>query len=91
MDLACSGGVHTAEDAIKAVMTGADCVQLVSVVLRNGPRYLPGLIAGLREWMEANEYESLEEMKGSLSYRKTPHPEAIERANYLKILQTWKP
>jgi dihydroorotate dehydrogenase (fumarate) len=90
LSMACSGGVHTVEDVIKATMAGADCVQMVSRMLREGPAIIPGMVQSLRNWMEEHEYTSLAQMKGSLSYRNTPHPEAIERANYLKILQSWK-
>lgn len=91
LDLACSGGVHQVEDVVKAVMSGADCVQLVSCLLLHGPAYLAKLTEDLVEWMESHEYNSIEQMKGSMSYRNTPNPEAIERANYLKILQSWRP
>lgn len=89
-DLAITGGVHTKEDAIKAIMSGADCVQLVSALLREGPGALRRLREEVETWLVENEYESLEQMKGSMSYEHTPNPEAIERANYLKILMSWK-
>jgi len=90
LDLACSGGVHRVEDLVKALMSGADIVQVVSCLLRNGPGYLAELHGLLLEWMETFEYQSVEQMKGSMSYQNTPNPEAIERANYVKILQSWK-
>lgn len=86
LDLACTGGVHTSTDAIKAVMSGADVVQTVSVLLKMGVGYLRTLISSMAQWMEEHEYESLEEMKGSMSYAHTPNPEVIERANYVKLL-----
>ncbi len=89
--LCASGGVHTTEDVIRAIMAGADCVQLASVLLRNGPEHL-GLLSGqLREWLETREYESLEQMRGSMSLGHAPDPEAYERANYMQTLQTWRP
>ncbi|MBC2594784.1 dihydroorotate dehydrogenase-like protein [Ruficoccus amylovorans] len=89
LDLAVTGGVHTAEDAIKAVMAGADCIQLVSTLLRHGLPQLTKLRNEMAQWMEEKEYDSLEQMKGSMSYQHAPNPEAIERANYLRILQSW--
>ncbi len=89
-DIAISGGVHTMEDVIKAVMAGASGVQLVSTLLRKGPTQLGYLLAQLRNWMEEHEYTSLEQMRGSMSLRKCPDPSAFERANYLKVLQLWR-
>lgn len=89
-DIAISGGVHTMEDVIKSIMTGASGVQLVSALLRKGPANLGSLLAQLRSWMEEHEYESVAQMKGSMSLRKCPDPSAFERANYLKVLQLWK-
>lgn len=91
IDLACTGGVHTRDDALKALMSGADCVQVVSEVLENGVNRLGELRRAVATWMEDMEYESLEQMKGSMSYLHAPNPEAIERANYVRILQSWEP
>ncbi len=88
--LACSGGVHRPIDAIKAIMAGADAVQCVSALLKNGPNHLKFLIDGIQTWMEENEYESIEQMKGNMSLIRCPDPAAYERANYLKVLQLWK-
>jgi len=89
--LACSGGVHTVEDAIKAVMAGASAVQVVSALLNAGPQHLKALRDGMQRWMEKHEYESLEQMRGSMSHANCPNPQALERANYMKILSSWKP
>jgi dihydroorotate dehydrogenase (fumarate) len=89
LNLAVTGGVHTHEDAVKAVMAGADAIQLVSTLLRNGLPQITKLRRELAQWMEEREYESLAQMKGSMSYQHAPNPEAIERANYLRILQSW--
>jgi len=88
--LAASGGVHTAVDAVKAMMAGADAIQVVSALLVNGPEYLEVLRAGMVAWMEEHEYASLDQMHGSMSHANSPNPEAIERANYMKILQSWR-
>ena len=89
--LACSGGVHSHLDAIKAVMAGAHAVQLVSVLLKRGPAYLATLREGMASWMEEHEYGSLQQMHASMSHQKSPNPQALERANYMRILQGWKP
>lgn len=89
--LACSGGVHTPLDAIKAVMAGAHAVQVVSALLQRGPAYLATLRDGMASWMEEHEYASLDQMQGSMSHQNSPNPQALERANYMRILQGWKP
>jgi dihydroorotate dehydrogenase (fumarate) len=88
--LGLTGGVHTHTDVIKSVMVGADAVQLTSCLLKNGPKYLGTLLEVVREWMETNEYESLAQMKGSMSLVKSPDPTAFTRANYMRVLQSWK-
>jgi dihydroorotate dehydrogenase (fumarate) len=88
--MAASGGVHTAIDAIKAIMAGASACQMVSVLLRRGPAYLKVMLDELVRWLEDHEYESLAQMQGSLSLQRVPNPSAYERANYAKILQTWE-
>jgi dihydroorotate dehydrogenase (fumarate) len=88
--LAVSGGVHTSIDAIKAVMTGAHAVQVVSAVLKNGPAHLKTMRDEMAAWLEKREYESLKQMQGSMNLVKCPDPKAYERANYIKILMEWK-
>jgi dihydroorotate dehydrogenase (fumarate) len=88
--LACSGGVHRGVDVVKAVMAGADAVQCVSSLLHFGPKHIRTLVEAVRFWMQEHEYESIEQMKGSMSLRHCPDPAAYERANYLKVLQLWK-
>lgn len=88
--LAVTGGVHTAVDAVKAVMAGASAVQMVSALLRHGPGHVEAIRAGLARWLEEHEYESLRQMRGSMSLRHVAAPGAYERANYVKILQSWE-
>jgi dihydroorotate dehydrogenase (fumarate) len=88
--LAVSGGVHTPLDVVKAVMAGAHAVQVVSCLLQKGPAHLRQLRDGLSRWLEEHEYESLGQMRGSMSLMKSPDPKAYERANYIQILQGWK-
>ncbi len=80
--IAIGGGVHTALDVIKATMAGASVTQLVSAILKNGPRYLRTLRTELRAWMIAYEWSSLEEMRGNMSFERIPDPSAYERAAY---------
>ncbi len=89
-DIAVSGGVHTVEDIIKAIMCGASVVQVVSCLLKYGPSHIGGLITGLSQWLEDHDYNSVDEMRGSMSLRHCPDPSVFERANYLRVLQLWK-
>ena len=90
LSLAATGGVHSGQDAVKAVMAGADAVQVTSVLLRHGPMYLRILENQLRAFMDQNEYESIGQMKGSMSHAHCPDPRAFERANYMRVLQSWR-
>ena len=87
LSLACSGGVHNAIDAIKATLCGADAVQLVSALLRNGPEHLTRLRTDTEAWLIEHEYETLAQMQGSMNLERCPDAEAYERANYMNILQ----
>ena len=89
-DIAVSGGVHTTEDIIKAIMCGANAVQVVSSLLKYGPSHIGSLVSGLQQWLEEHEYESVDQMRGSMSLRHCPDPSVFERANYLRVLQLWK-
>ena len=89
-NFAASGGVHTAVDAVKAIMTGAHAVQVVSALLVNGPAHLQKLRQEVEAWMEEHDYTSVAQMRGSMSHVNSPNPEAIERANYMRILQSWR-
>jgi dihydroorotate dehydrogenase (fumarate) len=88
--LAVTGGVHSATDAVRAVMAGASAVQMVSALLKEGPDYLSRVCAEMASWMEEKEYESLEEMRGSMNLLRCPDPKALSRANYMHVLQTWE-
>jgi dihydroorotate dehydrogenase (fumarate) len=89
--LAVTGGVHDGIGALKAVMAGADAVQMVSALLIHGPDRLAQSRATLSEWLEEHEYESLAQARGSMSLVKSPNPQAFTRANYMRILNGWKP
>ncbi len=88
--LACSGGVHHREDVVKALLAGAHTVQLVSVLLKQGPGVLTMLLEGLRHWMDEHDYTDVGELRGALNLRRCPDPAAHERANYIRILQSWR-
>ena len=88
--LAVTGGVHTARDAIRAIMAGAHAVQMVSALLRGGPAYLRTVLDEMTTWMEEHEYTSLRQMRGSMSLARCPDPAAFERANYIRVLQGWR-
>ena len=88
--LGASGGVHTVVDCVKAIMAGATSVQLVSLLLKKGPAALNTMVKEFTEWLEKNEYSSVAQMTGNMSHRKNPNPAALERANYARILQSYK-
>jgi dihydroorotate dehydrogenase (fumarate) len=89
LSLAVTGGVHSAADAIKAVMAGAHAVQVVSALLLRGPDHLRTLRSDLEEWLEEHEYESLRQMQGSMNLQRCPDTSAYERANYIRVLQSF--
>jgi dihydroorotate dehydrogenase (fumarate) len=80
--LAITGGVHTALDVVKATMTGAHVTQMVSAILANGPRHLRNVRAELESWMQENEWNSLDEMRGNMGFERVPDPAAYERSNF---------
>lgn len=84
-DIAIAGGVHTALDVVKANMTGASITQIVSAIIRNGPRHLSTLLEELKAWMVENEWESLSEMRGNMSFQRIPDPAAYERSLYRRF------
>lgn len=87
--LAATGGAHTADDVLKLLLAGADCVMVASSLLRNGPKHIATLVSGIEKWMSAREYASVGQMKGSLSQQACPDPAAFERSNYMKALTSY--
>lgn len=85
--LAVTGGVHTALDVVKATMTGAHVCQLVSALIANGPGHIGSLLTGVKEWMEENDWASLEEMRGNMSFHRVPDPGAYERDAFRRMFQ----
>jgi dihydroorotate dehydrogenase (fumarate) len=88
-DLAITGGVHTAHDVLKAMMAGARVAMMTSALLQHGITHLAAVRAELHQWMESHEYESITQMQGSMSYRSVREPSAFERANYMKVLNSF--
>ncbi len=84
--IALTTGVHTAEDAVKAIMAGADIANVCSVLLQEGLDKISELNEGLEDWMAAHGYESIDQMRGVLSHKKSPDPGVFERANYVWIV-----
>jgi dihydroorotate dehydrogenase (fumarate) len=87
--LAASGGVSTPDDGIKALLAGADIVQLVSALLRHGPTHISTMRQGLDRWLEWSKMSGLSEMRGRASLQRSPDPAAFERALYIRTLQSW--
>ena len=88
--IAASGGVHQAADVIKCLLAGAHAVQLVSVLLQRGPEFIARLLVDLEAWLSEHGYENLAQLRGAMNLRRCPDPAAFERANYIRILQSWR-
>ena len=90
MSLSATGGAHNAVDVIKAVMTGAHSVQLVSALLIHGPEHITRTLEAMEFWLNEHEYESLAQMQGSMNMAKVPDAAKLTRANYMKMLDSWQ-
>jgi dihydroorotate dehydrogenase (fumarate) len=88
-DLALTTGVHTATDVIKAMMAGANVTMLASELLQNGYSRIPDILATMQAWMDEHEYKSIRQMQGSMSQQAVKEPAAFERANYMKVLNSY--
>jgi dihydroorotate dehydrogenase (fumarate) len=88
--LIATGGVETPEDGIKALLAGANAMQVVSAILRNGPGYFRTLRTGLERWMERHGFEDIDAVRGRASLQGVVDPGAFERAHYIKALQRLK-
>ncbi len=89
-ELAITGGVHTHEDVLKGIMAGAQVVMLTSALLKNGIGYLRDLEVSVSEWIDKHEYESIRQMRGSMNAGAVAEPAAFERANYIKVLGSFR-
>jgi dihydroorotate dehydrogenase (fumarate) len=90
-DLALTSGVHTHEDAIKAIMAGANVAMSTSAILDRGVSIIQQILSGMEAWMVEHEYESIQQMVGSMSQGAIAEPAAFERANYMKVLNSFNP
>ncbi len=89
-DYAITGGVHTHEDVLKGLMAGAKVTMMASELLRNGIGRISEVLDEMVRWMEEHEYESVEQMQGSMSQINVADPAAFERGNYMRVLQSWR-
>ena len=90
VDFAVTRGVHSYEDVLKGVMAGANVTMMASELLRNGVKRIETVVQEVAQWLEDHEYHSLQQARGSMSQRNVAEPAAFERANYMKVLQSWK-
>jgi dihydroorotate dehydrogenase (fumarate) len=87
--LAATGGIHDAEGLLKAILAGADVGMIASVLYEKGIDQIGSILAGMQKWLEANEYDSVEQAKGSMSRENCPDPSAFQRGNYMKTLTSY--
>jgi dihydroorotate dehydrogenase (fumarate) len=87
--LAATGGVHQVADGVKAILSGAHAVQMVSAVLQQGPACFGRMEQGLRAWMARHQFESIAAFRGQLHASRQPHPAQAERAGYAQVLESW--
>ena len=89
-DFALTSGVHTHKDVLKAMMAGAKVAMMASTLLYNGEQYVGPLLGELEHWMKEHEYTSIQQMQGSMSQQAVKEPAAFERANYMKVLNSFR-
>ena len=89
VSLAATSGIHVGTDAIKALMVGADVAMMTSALLLGGPDHVRVVETGMRDWLTEHEYESVAQLRGSVSQAAVPDPAAFERANYMRTLHSW--
>jgi len=90
VDFALTSGVHTSTDVIKSMMAGAKVAMTASKVLHDGEQAVASILSGVEAWMQEREYESIEQMQGSMAQKNVKEPAAFERANYMKVLGSWR-
>jgi len=89
--LAATSGVQDGADALKLLLVGADAVMTTSALLRHGPEYITVIERFIREWLSDRDYESVAQLRGSMSRGNVPDPQVYERANYYRVLHSWSP
>jgi dihydroorotate dehydrogenase (fumarate) len=87
--LAATSGVHSGLDAAKALLVGADVAMATSALLRHGPSYFATMTGELLAWMAEHEYESVDQLRGSMAQDRAADPSSFERANYVRTLHSW--
>jgi len=88
-NLAATTGIHTSDDVLKMLMAGADVTMVCAVLFQNGIGKITQILNGVKQWMDEHEYESVEQMKGSMSHKSVAEPAAFERANYMRVLKSY--
>lgn len=89
ISLAATGGIHYPEDVIKLLLVGADVCMITSTLLRHGVEYVGEMLTAIRKWLDENGYNSMEQLKGSMSYGNCPDSGNLERANYMKAIVSY--
>jgi len=89
-DFALTSGVHSHKDVLKAMMAGAKVSMMASKLLHNGEQAVGPILNDLEAWMKEHEYESIQQMQGSMSQESVKEPAAFERANYMKVLGSFR-
>jgi len=89
--LAASSGIHDASNALRVLLVGADVAMMTTGLLKHRPTCVAPMLSELSGWLAENEYESVEQLKGSMSRANCPNPSMLERANYMKALATYTP
>ncbi len=88
-DLAVTSGVHSADDVLKALLVGADVTMLASALLKHGPRHVTVVLEEIQHWLDENDYESVEQLRGSMSLGTAPDAQSFVRANYMQVLASY--
>ncbi|UCH27438.1 MAG: dihydroorotate dehydrogenase-like protein [Trueperaceae bacterium] len=91
VDFAITSGIHSHLDVLKGLMAGASVTMMASELLAHGLGRIHDVLAQMTDWLEEHEYESVEQLTGSMSQISVENPESFERANYMKVLQSWRP
>lgn len=88
--LAATGGIHSSRDALKMLLAGADVCHMTAALLQHGPEHIAVMLREMRQWLEQYEYESVSQLKGSISQANAVNPVDYERANYISLLQNYR-
>jgi dihydroorotate dehydrogenase (fumarate) len=89
LSLGATSGIHYPEDVIKLLLVGADACLITSTLLRHGVLYVAEMLKAIQDWLDQHEYESVEQLKGSMSYSNCPNAGQFERANYMKAIVSY--